>query len=619
MNNDTEKLTESLNLSRNGESRTVETADNLWWIIGTVGITLVAVFFRFWNLTLKPMHHDEGVNGYFLTTLFRDGIYRYDPSNYHGPTLYYIALFFTKLFGLETFSVRASVAVFGVLIVIMTFFLRKYLGTIGSLCAAAMLALSPGMVYISRYFIHEIFFVFCSFGIVLGILFFIEGRKAGVWAIAAMTLLLLVCFAAPVMYLPTLMAGENLTLIWILRILFFAVEAFLVFLIMRALLDWNGGRPIYLLLASASTALFFATKETAFITLGTMAIACLCIWIWRKIYVKDLEPKAGEPVQITWNLFKERVRASNPTILYLLTAAIFIYVGALFFSSFFSYSEGIIGAFKAYAIWTKTGNTDHTQNGFWAYAKWMTRIESPILFLSAVGTLIAFLKGRDVFAMFAGLWAFGLFAAYTIIPYKTPWLALSFILPMCLAAGYGINELIASRQTLCRIFGILLLTGSFGVLGYQSYDLNFVNYDDNDKPYIYAHTTRGFLDLVAKIEYYADKSGLGKESTIQIVSPDYWALPWYTRDYKHANYHGKIVPSSTAEMIIAKKDDQDEEVREEYAARYKKAGEFPLRPGVTLILLVRNDLADKDAESLYPEIEDIPIIEVSPDDSAAEK
>jgi hypothetical protein len=24
-------------------------------------------------------------------------------------------------------------------------------------------------------------------------------------------------------------------------------------------------------------------KETAFITLGTMAIACACVWLWRKI------------------------------------------------------------------------------------------------------------------------------------------------------------------------------------------------------------------------------------------------------------------------------------------------------------------------------------------------
>jgi len=52
---------------------------------------------------------------------------------------------------------------------------------------------------------------------------------------------------------------------------------------MTRLLTWDDGRPIYLILASASVALFFATKETAFITLGTMLIACASVWVWRGI------------------------------------------------------------------------------------------------------------------------------------------------------------------------------------------------------------------------------------------------------------------------------------------------------------------------------------------------
>lgn len=117
--------------------------ENPLWLIGAVIITAIAAFWRFYDLALKPLHHDEGVNGYFLITLFREGVYKYDPSNYHGPTLYYISLAFTKLFGLETFSIRASVAVFGVLMVIMALFLKRYIGTIGSLAAALFLALSP--------------------------------------------------------------------------------------------------------------------------------------------------------------------------------------------------------------------------------------------------------------------------------------------------------------------------------------------------------------------------------------------------------------------------------------------------------------------------------------------
>src|SRR5690606_14320841 len=121
-------------------------------------------------------------------------------------------------------------------------------------------------------------------------------------------------------------------------------------------------------------------------------------------------------------------------------------------------------------------------------------IEPPILILSVAGTVIAFVKANNRFAMFAGLWAFGLFAAYSIIPYKTPWLALSFILPMCIVAGYGIGEMFRSVKTYVKVVGLGLTISALVILSYQTYELNFVGYDDNDMPYVYAHTKREFLD-----------------------------------------------------------------------------------------------------------------------------
>ena len=99
---------------------------------------------------------------------------------------------------------------------------------------------------------------------------------------------------------------------------------------------------------------------------------------------------------------------------------------------------------------------------FWAYLKWGMEIEAPIFILSAIGIAIAFIKARHRFAMFAGLWAFGLLAAYSIIPYKTPWLALSFLLPMCLAAGYGINEIARAGSNVWRTAALILGFGAAG-------------------------------------------------------------------------------------------------------------------------------------------------------------
>ncbi|MBX3281689.1 MAG: glycosyltransferase family 39 protein [Acidobacteria bacterium] len=649
------------------------TRPDIVWLCCSTAVTIAAFVFRFYDLTLKPLHHDEGVNGFFLTTLYRTGVYKYDPANYHGPTLYYISLFFSKIFGLNTFAVRTSVAVFGVLTVVLVLYLRRYLGRIGSLSAALFLALSPGMVYISRYFIHETFFTFCSLAIVVSVVLFIERLKAGVCAKVWLAILLAVCFIPSGLNIAEYFSNGNATALWAFRSAIIIVELVLIYLVLKSLLEWRDGRPIYLILAAASAALLFATKETAFITIGTMLIATAATRIWQKNVSEELsnakwrilwlfqfavlaaavvfythtldglkwlhtyflgENSVKEPfafytlcllaivVIAAWAMFLAAYRGgklaafSEPELTYkgffsafgtggdkmLLisaSAVTFVFVLAVFFSSYFTFPEGLSRAVEAYMLWTKTGTKDHTQNGVLAYVKWGMKVESPLLLLSALGGAIAFLRPWNRFAVFSAFWGFGMFAAYTIIPYKTPWLALSFFLPLCLVAGYGINEILSSKFIAARLSGILALILAAALLTYQAYDLNFVRYDDEDMGYVYAHTKRGMLDLVKEIEHFAAKSSAGRDSTIEIVSPDYWPLTWYLNDYPHANFYGSLVDANTAEMIVAKKNDQDTQVVEKYSAHYKFVGVYPLRPGVDLMLLVRRDLADPEDQDLY--------------------
>jgi predicted membrane-bound mannosyltransferase len=226
------------------------------------------------------------------------------------------------------------------------------------------------------------------------------------------------------------------------------------------------------------------------------------------------------------------------------------------------------------------------------------KLEAPILIMSALGILISLLKGKHRVAMFTGLWGLGLFLAYTIIPYKTPWLALSYLLPLCIIAGYAIGELLSARDKRLRVAAAALAISGVALLCYQTYQQNFVRYDDDEMPYVYAHTRRGFLDLINEIERYSEKSGKGKDAAIEIVSPDYWPMTWYLVKHTRANFHGHFVPSTTSEIIIAKKDDQDRTAIEMYSKFYKYAGVYPLRPGVNLILLVRNDIADSDDQDM---------------------
>ena len=46
------------------------------WPFGVIGITVIAAILRLYDLSLVPLHHDEGVNGNFLMRLVREGAYR---------------------------------------------------------------------------------------------------------------------------------------------------------------------------------------------------------------------------------------------------------------------------------------------------------------------------------------------------------------------------------------------------------------------------------------------------------------------------------------------------------------------------------------------------------------
>src|SRR5207302_11226953 len=130
-------------------------------------------------LAQMPRRTDKGVNDLFMAALYRTGKYYYDPSNDHGPSFYYFALIPTAInsllhwgHGLSTFAIRFVTAIFGVGVVWLMLCLRRFVGTTAALAAAAFATVSPGFVFFSRYYIHEILFVFFSLGIVVAWLWY---------------------------------------------------------------------------------------------------------------------------------------------------------------------------------------------------------------------------------------------------------------------------------------------------------------------------------------------------------------------------------------------------------------------------------------------------------------
>ena len=516
------------------------------WQISVIVILLIAAVLRFYDLNLVPLHHDEGVNGNFLVRLVRDGAYKYDPENYHGPTLYYFSALFpwvTRLlfgnaardhYGLTTVTIRFIPAAFGMGTIGLVFLLRRRLGTIATLSAALLLAVSPGAVYLSRYFIHEMQFAFFTLGIVVAGLRFYDTRN-----------------------------------------------------------------PTWLVLASASAALLFATKETAFISVGVLLIAFGLTHVYRRLFPKAMVQPTGKSRrhgatrESAFRRFLNEFGTTNLAISATIAIAVFLFLNILFYSSFFRNSQGIYDALKTFTIWSKTSSTAHADKSWFQYLFWLGTQEGPLLFLGTIGAVSVILKPKNSLALFSALWAFGLIAAYSLIKYKTPWLALNFIPPLALIAGYVIQQIWEFERPQIRLLAMVLVI-AVGVGMFQTIDLNFINYDNDDKyyVYVYAHTRRGTLDLVRTIEQLA-KERDGDQTGITIVSPDYWPLPWYLRDFRRTAYFGDMAPST--EPLIIAKDSQKATMEANFGELYRQvpshdpSGSFELRPGVRLLLYVRRN------------------------------
>ena len=505
-----------------------------WWLYASAAVLLVAFALRVYALDVKPLHHDEGVNGFFLTNLLRQGRYVYDPANYHGPTLYYITLPFVAIFGLHTVLIRLIPSLFGVGVVWLVLALRRYVGTVAALAAALLVAVSPACVFYSRYFIHETPFVFFTLGLVVAALRFRET-----------------------------------------------------------------GAPSDLLMATAAAAMMFATKETAFISVGTLGLAWLTAAAWEGVRVGSGGKRVRLAAEADGGFAKLREEGKLGASV-AGAVGLFVVIWVAFYSSFFTNWKGVFwDSFQAFAVWQKTGMSEFHAKPPDTYVKWLAEEDTAVLLLGALGALVALFERRvNRFTLFVAAWGFGLLAAYSLISYKTPWLVLSFVVPMSVAGGYAVQAFGAwvSRVPRWRwrpAGAVAVFAALFSL--YHTFVINFREYDDDRHPYVYSQTRHEFLDLIREVERAGERAGT-KEPGVATASPDYWPSPWYFRNNPHAGYEGQLAsfydPKSTL-AVIGREDQLPQLQRATGDAYARVGGTYPLRPGVNLVLFVRRDLAPR--------------------------
>jgi len=524
-----------------------------WFSILVVALGALAV--RAPRLSLRPMHTDEAVHADNFGRLLEGRGYTYDPNEYHGPTLNYFTLPPAWLTAANTYpqvtevTLRIVPVLFGSLLVLLTLLLVDGLGA-AALVAAFLAAVSPALVFYSRYYIQEMLLVCFTFGVIACGYRYVRTRALP-WAVATGVFVGLMHATKETCIIALGAMGLALVVLWPGQ-LGGAVQAALH---RRRTEGSPYGARLPLVLGIVAALGISALFYSSFLS----------------------NPKGVLDSYLTYATYLGRGAGENTVHVH----PWHYYLQVLLFSRYF---DG--------PVWT----------------------EGWIVLLAGVGVVAAVKGGPrgplDLrLVRFLAVYTIVTTVAYSAVHYKTPWCLLTFLHGMILLAGVGAVTLWTwAPRPAARVAVVALLVVAAGHLALQAYRANFVYYADSRNPYVYAHPTPEILAAVARVKEYADLGGpeYAGPVPIQVIVPgkDYWPLPWYLRSYPVAWHTTVPGPDEIRPLILVSDKLEDdlksvlyEKMPRERVRMYMYLLDEPYyiwsRPQVKLMGFVRNDLWER--------------------------
>jgi uncharacterized protein (TIGR03663 family) len=461
-----------------------------------LAILAVAAAIRLPRLAQRPMHADEANQAVKSGRLFEKGEYEYDATDHHGPSLYWLTLPSLAISGAKDLAgsdeaeYRIVPAIFGLALIPLIWLLADGLGRGAVLAAALLTAISPAMVFYSRYYIQETLLVFFMLA-VLGCGWRYYRRPRMVWVLGA----------------------------------------------------------------GASLGMMHATKETWVLAAAAAIVATGLTWAWSKLRDRAFTCPIGE-CGGAWTL-RSRWRLLVHVLLGVFAAV--LVAGALF-SMFGKNWDGPWNSITAYANYARRGSEQGKHSAPWYYylqtlfafrpargVLWSEGFIAVLALIGGVSTLAYRQSGEKTgptvsvavaaltLPRFLTFFTVVLTLLYSLISYKTPWCALSFLMGLILLAGVGTAAIFRWLPGWpAKTVATLVLAAGGGQLGWQAYQLNFSPrfLADPKNPYIYSHTPTTLPRLLAGLDRLADRVPEGHDLWIQIVAAEnYWPIPWYLRRF----------------------------------------------------------------------------------------
>jgi uncharacterized protein (TIGR03663 family) len=463
----------------------------LWGVLLAFGLALAL---RCPSLDERPMHNDEAVNAVKFGRLWTQGAYKYDPNEHHGPSLFYATLAVARLTSTPDFihlsevKLRLITVCFGVGLILLLPLMADGLGRNATIWAAIFTAVSPAMVFYSRYYIHEMLLVFFTLLALASGWRYWRSRKPG-W---------------------TLLAGLGIGLMHATK------ETFVITLVV-AVLGLTANYSWTRWLDAAAIPGKPARVNPWHVTAGIAVWLVVAIVLFTSFFSNASGMVDSVKTYLPW---LRRAEGASPHIhpwtFYLHRLIFFHTHKGPVWSEALILALALIGMFAAFA---RRGLAD-ANAGFVRFLAFYTVALTLAYSLISYKTTWNLLSFWDGMILLAGVGAVALLRA-------------------------------AKRRWAKGVVGLFLLIGA-GHLAWQAWQLDVPYAADPGNPYDYAQTSPSLLGLVARVEKLAEASPQKAQMLVKVIAPDsdYWPLPWYLRNLGRVGWWDSLPDDPYAPVVI---------------------------------------------------------------------
>ena len=450
--------------------------------MGYGSLVVAALVMRFWDVGARAMHHDESLHALYSWNLFNDLNYQHNPMM-HGPFQFEAnaAIFF--IFGDSDVTARMLYVVMGTVLVAMPFLLRKRIGPLGALFTSGLLAISPTLLYFSRFARNDILMAVWALGLVISMWRYLdEGKSRYLYFSAALMALAFGTKESAYLVVATLGLFLTLqvgvpTLARLLRPIEIEGVSPPVALGRVARTLWSSysqGFDLSRISRPASYLLLMVTLTLPLWSAFAAVFQNTSLWSWTNLVLAAPEGHAliGSPVggakviaflivvglgglgalagyRWNWNVWWR-------------SALIFWIVWVLLYTTFLTnFFPGIrSGVWNSLGYWVvQQGEARGGQPWYYYFVISSVYEYLPVL-LGAIAA-VYYIRKRDQFSLFLVYWPAVTFILYTIAAEKMPWLLVNITLPFIVLSGRFLAVLVerVEWRNLMRSGGLMVIVG----------------------------------------------------------------------------------------------------------------------------------------------------------------